>query len=63
MTNLEAKILKLVNEEKSFSIDYTDEDFPIIVGNVESWLNFSSKPVTLKQAVKNTLDNKDPWYD
>ena len=55
MAKLEAKISKLI-KEMNFSMDYADEDFFSIVGNVKSWLNFSSKPVNIKQAVKN----KDP---
>ena len=57
---LDDKILELVSNER-YQLNKDDDDFEIIKGDVENWLNFGGANVTIEQAVRNTLEYKDPF--
>jgi hypothetical protein len=57
---LDDKILALVRNE-GYQLSKDDDDFEIIKGNVENWINFGDANVTIEQAVKNTMEYKDPF--
>ena len=57
---LDDKILELVRAE-GYSLDRDYDDFEIIKGDVKNWLNFGGANVTVEQAVRNTLEYKDPF--
>lgn len=60
MKYTEKQLLDVI-AENGFLVYKDSDDFQIIKGGVENWLNFTS--VSFKQAVLNTLNCLDPWEE